>query len=227
MHLHFIVGQRWGWQGEGCLYLLFLKKTVFLCEFFLLQITLPNSLFPRSFHALTSCHPSHSSNVPSESYHSISSRSPVGKPYLILFTTLTKWIITSLLFISLIIMETPWEPQPWLSSISICSLSLIQCLGSGWYIIIIMRTFHELLRQLTLKQTNAFCYETCTSKLSPGIQFSGWCLFSLEYGIWGFKQQACDGSHYLHSSFLYRNACLALKRFLWYPLKYSIALLTF
>lgn len=99
-HPHFAVGQRWEWRGEGCLYLLFLNKRVFLCTFLTADHpawqALPQ-ICPRSH----SCQPSLSSQVPSQKVTPlISSRSSVNTPYLSLCITLSYWIIILLLFLS-------------------------------------------------------------------------------------------------------------------------------
>lgn len=71
MHPHLMAGRRWGRQGEGCLYLLLLCSSVFLCQFFTADHSTQQAL-PHIFPCLPSHRPSLGLNVPS-----ISSRSPV------------------------------------------------------------------------------------------------------------------------------------------------------
>ena len=123
------VGQRQQWWGEGCLYFLFLKKCLSFFFFFFLYC---NSLcLTVSFlDLLMLVLPSAKSQLKcplSKSYSSLSRRSTVSIVYLILFTTLTNWII-SYLFISPNIMSTPREQWPWLSFTTICPYSLTHCL---------------------------------------------------------------------------------------------------
>lgn len=193
--MHCLLLVKDGSGGRGASLFPVSKQKCLSCCCCLMQLTLPDCLFPRSVNLCTSFTQVSAQMPPLRKLPlSLSSKSTVSMAYLILFTTLTNWIIISQLFISPNIMSTPWDQRPWLSFTTICPYSLTQCLGHNNYVHISW-TFKDCW---LLKRTNPLLWNMHI-QVESRYPVSGWFLFSLEYGICGFKQWACDGPCYLDS----------------------------